>query len=119
MTIIKIVLYIVGIIVSLILIVISLLGINYLLIKKPKENKRGWRTRPLGRDGISYQEKGKNGWNGIEIDGEMLFGKISKVLYFKTKKKWNEYPEWAQNRREIINRIKLDFPPKDTEYEND
>ncbi len=103
--------------------IIILLGIVlFFLIRfqiwKIKENKRGWRTRSLWRDLISYQERINNEWKKIEIDGEMLVGKISKVIYFKTEKEWTEYPEWAQNRMEIINRIKMEFPPTRTEYQN-
>ena len=44
---------------------------------------------------------------------------MSKVLYFKTEEKWIEYPDWANNRKEIIRRVKMDYPPEQTEYEND
>ena len=88
-------------------------------IWKIKENKRGWRTRPLGRDSIYYYEKINNEWKRIEISGEMLVGKMLKVIYFKNEKNWTEYPEWAHNRKEIIRRVKMDYPPEQTEYEND
>ena len=88
-------------------------------ILKIKENKRAWRTRALGRDGITYEERINNEWKKIEIDGEMLVGKISKVIYFKTEKEWTSYPEWAQNRKEIIGRIKKEWPPSRTDYENE
>jgi len=84
-----------------------------------KENKRGWRTKSLGRSTIFYQEKIDNEWKSIEIDGEMLVGKISKVLYFKNDEEWRDYPKWAQNRKEIIGRIKQDWPPSRTDYENE
>mgnify|MGYP001804205274 CR=1 FL=1 len=87
-------------------------------IWKIQENKRGWRVRALGRDRISYQERINNEWEKIEIEGELLIGKISKVIYFKTEKEWTSYPEWAQNRTEIIERIKIEHPPNITEYEN-
>ncbi|AXG70771.1 hypothetical protein KORDIASMS9_03017 [Kordia sp. SMS9] len=116
---IKIVLYIIGIIVAFIVVALLLIFMNYFLFIKPKDTKRGWRIRSLGRDAISYQEKIGNEWKGIKIDGEMLIGKIRKVLFFKTEEKWTEYPEWAQHREKIIDRIKLDFPPKTTEYKND
>jgi len=88
-------------------------------IWKIKENKRGWRTRALGRDGISYQERINNEWKKIEIDSELLIGKISKVIYFKTEKEWTSYPKWAQNRMKIIGRIKMEYSPNNTEYENE
>lgn len=87
-------------------------------IRKVKENRQGWRTRPRGRDAILYQQKIDNKWSGIEIDGEMLIGKIIKVIYFRTQEEWKKYPEWAQNREEIIMRVKLNYPSKWTEYEN-
>ena len=102
----------------LILVGIILFFIVRFQILKIKENKRGWRTRSLGRGGISYEELIINKWCKIEIDGEMLVGKINKVIYFKTEKEWTSYPEWAQNRTEIIGRVKMDFPPNNTEYEN-
>jgi len=119
MTIIKLALFIIGIIISLILLIIIFLGINYFLIKKPQENKRGWRTKLYGRDPILYEEKINGEWKSIIISAEMLVGKVNKVIYFKNEKEWNEYPKWAQNRNEIIKRVKLEYPPKNTEYEND
>lgn len=87
-------------------------------IWKIKENRQKWRVRNLGRDIISYQEKINGEWKKIEIDGEILMGEKSKVLYFKSEKKWSEYPEWAKNRAKIIERVKLKFPEKYNEYEN-
>ena len=88
-------------------------------LQAKKEHKRGWRTKSRGRDAIFYEEKFKGGWKSIEIDGEMLVGKINKVLYFKTEEEWKGYPDWAQHRSEIITRIKQDWPPTRTDYEND
>ncbi|MEM6687077.1 MAG: hypothetical protein AAF617_14950, partial [Bacteroidota bacterium] len=84
-----------------------------------KENKRGWRTRSLGRDDFSYQQKIDNEWKEITIEAELLVGKISRVIYFKAVENWSDYPEWAQDRDEIIQRIKIEYPPHQTEYEND
>jgi hypothetical protein len=87
---------------------------------KIKENKQGWRTRPKGRDTISYQQRFRGKWKSIEIDGELLsVGKKINVIYFKSQEKWVEYPEWAQNRKRIIQRVKMNYPPEKTEYEND
>ena len=88
-------------------------------IWKIKENRLGWRTRPLGRDNILYQEKIEGEWKGIKIDGELLLhGKVSRIIYFKTDSEWVEYPKWARDRKKIIQRVKINYPPQRTEYEN-
>lgn len=87
-------------------------------IKKRKEGKQGWKVSKRGRDAIVYSQKVDGEWKFIEVDGELLLGKVSHVIYFKTEDEWTSYPKWAQNRTEIINRIKMVFPPSRTEYEN-
>ncbi|MEM6718530.1 MAG: hypothetical protein AAF611_04355 [Bacteroidota bacterium] len=106
-------------IILLILSAIFLLVLIAYIIRTVKENKRGWRAQPIGRDSILYQQKIKNEWKEIQIEGEMLVGDIHKIIYFKTEQDWAAYPEWAQNRTEIIQRIKIDYPPHSTEYLND
>jgi len=105
----------IGIIILIGLIIIFLLiG----LINKLWQERLGWNAYRSGRDGITYAQKVDGKWERIEIDGEMLTGKISHVIYFKSEKQWTEYPNWAQNRMEIINRVKLKYPANRTEYEN-
>lgn len=109
-------LYVFGLILIVGLIFIQLID-NW--FKKRKEEKQGWRVRRKGRGGISYEQKVEGKWEQIEVDGELLLGKINLVLYFETEIGWTKYPKWAQNRNEILSRIKSKFPPKTTDYEND
>ncbi|WP_298544320.1 hypothetical protein [uncultured Aquimarina sp.] len=108
-------LYVIGIIVISVFIVVKRIMTRY------KEGIRGWKTYRKGRDEIAYAQKVDGEWKEIVIDGEMLgFGsKISIVIYFDSKAKWNEYPKWAKNREEIIKRIKQDYLSRNTEYEYD
>ena len=69
-------------------------------------------------DKADYEQKVNDEWEKIVIDREILLGKISSVIYFKTNQEWLEYPKWAQNRAEIIERVKKEFPPSSTEYED-
>ncbi len=97
--------------------IIIILIINKQILNR-KEKKLGWKAYRNGRDEIYYEQKVNEEWKKIEIVGEILLGKICFVIYFKTKKEWLEYPKWAQNRTEIIERIKTKFPPSRTEYDN-
>ncbi|MFD2587241.1 hypothetical protein ACFSQJ_09890 [Croceitalea marina] len=85
---------------------------------KGKKEPKNWKVSKKGRDAISYEQKVDGEWKSIEIDGELLLGKINHVIYFKSEGEWTDYPKWAQNRSEIIRRIKMVFPPTRTEYEN-
>ncbi|THD67427.1 hypothetical protein E7Z59_07125 [Robertkochia marina] len=114
----KLIINVLALIVLIIIGIILFYNIKWFLFQRPKENKRGWRTKSSGRDNIIYQEKIENEWKGIEIQGEMLVGRKSKVLYFNSEKEWKRYPEWAQNRNQIIERIKMEWPPERTEYQN-
>lgn len=103
-----------------VVIVFGLIAILLLIgfIKKLWQERLGWNVYRSGRNGITYTQKVDGKWKRIEVDGEILLGKVSHVIYFKTKNEWTEYPQWAQNRMEIINRIKLKYPTSQTEYEN-
>ncbi|AXT62292.1 hypothetical protein D1816_18630 [Aquimarina sp. AD10] len=96
--------------------IIVLLFIGWIL--KLWQERLGWNAYGSGRDGITYTQKVDGKWKRIEIDAELLLGKINRIIYFKTEKEWTAYPEWAQNRTEIIHRIKLKYPANRTEYEN-
>ncbi len=87
-------------------------------IEERKQEKQDWKVSKKGRDGIIYSQKVDGEWRSIEVDGELLLGQINHVIYFKNEEEWAAYPKWAQNRTEIINRIKIVFPPSRTEYEN-
>jgi hypothetical protein len=105
------------------LVTILVFGIVLLLlingqISSQKEKKQGWKVIKKGKDGIVYEQKVDGEWKSIDVDAELLLGKINHVIYFKTEIEWTEYPEWAQNRTEIISRIKTKFPHTRTEYEN-
>ena len=105
------------------ILVILIIGIIIVLITKKqllsrKEEKQGWKVFRKGRDEIFYMQKISDKWQGIEIAGEILIGKIGFVIYLKTEEEWLEYPNWARNRAEIIERIKIEFPLSHTEYEN-
>lgn len=81
-----------------------------------RERWRGWRTQPLERDSIVYQEFINNQWESIEIEGERKKWGKRKILYLKSEEDWESYPDWARNRRKIVGRIKKNYPPKRIEY---
>lgn len=39
------------------------------------------------------------------IEGEILFGRAHHVIYFNYSDEWQNYPEWAQNRRDEMIRV--------------
>ena len=91
----------------------------FLIWKRAKERRRGWRVWHSGRDLMHYSELRDGKWATLEIDGEMLTGKAHHVIYFRTPSKWDSYPEWARPRREeIIGRIKSEFKAPGYEYDN-
>lgn len=82
---------------------------------RKKENGRGWRVGHVGRDQMYYEEIISGHWERIIIDGELLVGRAHHVIFFRSEKNWQLYPEWARNRREeIISRIQNEF--REPEY---
>ena len=76
-----------------------------------------WRVRHQGRAGILYEELHDGHWRSFAIDGEMLTGQPSFVIYFGAMEAWKEAPDWAQGRRgEIIGRIKSVMRIPEYEY---
>ena len=77
-----------------------------------------WRVGHSGRDSMYYEEFIAGEWKRITIDGEMLMGRAHHVIYFANGERWQDYPEWARDRRtEIIGRIKARFRKPEYEYE--
>jgi hypothetical protein len=78
---------------------------------------QGWRVGHQGRDQMYYEELHDGVWRRIDIDGEMLMGPARHVISFASPGRWQEFPEWARDRRaEIIGRITSEFRPPDYEY---
>src|SRR5262245_722686 len=79
-----------------------------------------WRVGHKGRDSMYYEETCEGGWRRLDIDGEMLTGRAHHVIYFGSRAKWDQGPEWARGRREeIITRIKSAFPIPDYQYQGE
>ena len=57
-----------------------------------------------------YAEKFKGIWKRIEINAKIDYGTF--VPCFKDEDEWKDYPDWAQNRDLIIERVTKKFPPK-------
>ncbi len=84
-----------------------------------KGGARGWRVGHAGRDCMYYEERSDGAWQRLEINGEMLTGHAHHVIYFRSPKEWQGYPEWARHRREeIVGRIKSEFREPDYEYDD-
>jgi hypothetical protein len=76
-----------------------------------------WRVQRHGRGGVSYKEWHGGAWRTLDIDGEVLSGKPSFVVYFGSVAAWRDTPEWARGRRkEIIGRIKSVMRIPEYEY---
>jgi hypothetical protein len=85
--------------------------------ERPAEQASRWRVKRRGRAGITYEEEYDRGWRAMDIDGEMLSGTPSFVIYFGSIAAWREAPSWAQGRRdEIIARVKTAMPIPTYEY---
>lgn len=85
--------------------------------RPPTDGARDWRVGHQGRDRMYYEERQPDGWQRLDLDGEMLMGPAHHVIYFASPARWLAYPEWARHRRgEIIARIQSEFRPPDYEY---
>ncbi|WP_299272910.1 hypothetical protein [uncultured Psychroserpens sp.] len=81
------------------------------IIRYFRNEKRGWKFYKKNHKKIIYSEKIKGTWKHIEIDAEIDYGTF--VPCFKNEENWTDYPDWAQNRNVIMDRIKEKFPLKD------
>ncbi len=79
----------------------------------------GWYVEHNGRCGIFYYELYSLKIKKIFIDGEILIGIPSYVLYIPNDDDWlNNYPNWASSKKEeIIKRIKTKFKEPEYSYE--
>jgi hypothetical protein len=77
------------------------------IIRYIRNENRGWKFYKKGYDKIIYSEKINGLWKHIEIDAKIDFGTF--VPCFRNSEDWKEYPDWAQNRRVIIDRIERKF----------
>lgn len=72
-----------------------------------KENKRKWKIRKRDSETRDYLELDSNGlWRQITFSCESYAKNVPRhALYIR--KNWEEYPEWAQFRKEeIMTRVK-------------
>lgn len=83
----------------------------------PARNTLRWRVGHQGRDGMYYEEEVGNAWRRIDIDGELLTGRAHHAVYLAGPEQWQQYPDWARDRRdEIVARIRSQFRPPDYDY---
>lgn len=75
-----------------------------------KHNKQGWKVEKLSYKQIHYSEKFDGKWKYIEIDANITIGTFEP--FFKNKEDWKAYPDWAQNRPIIMERVTKKFPLK-------
>lgn len=90
-----------------VLIIVSI----YETIRFFRNEKRGWKVYKKSRHIIIYAEKINGSWQRIDVDAKIDIGTF--IPCFKDEKEWESYPEWAQNRNVIMDRIKEKFPLKD------
>ncbi|AXG70921.1 hypothetical protein KORDIASMS9_03176 [Kordia sp. SMS9] len=74
-------------------------------------NKQGWKVQKISYKQIDYSEKINEKWQTIKIDANITIGTFEP--FFKSKEAWKSYPNWAQNRSLIIERVTKKFPLKD------
>ncbi|PQJ78450.1 hypothetical protein [Polaribacter porphyrae] len=95
----------------LLLILLFIIGVYVeKLIKRVRDDKLGWKVQKFNRDKIIYSEKINNKWESIDIRAGFDIGTF--VVHFENKTDWKEYPEWAQDRNLVIERVLLRFPKK-------
>ncbi|MEM6687363.1 MAG: hypothetical protein AAF617_16405 [Bacteroidota bacterium] len=76
-----------------------------------KYNAQGWKAEKISYKQINYSEKVDGQWKVIQIDANITIGTFEP--FFKSKEEWKTYPDWAQDRKKIINRVVTVFPMKD------
>lgn len=77
---------------------------------KNRDNKLGWKAYKKDTKTFIYSEKLNGKWDEILIDRAYELGSF--YPDFKSKEDWKEYPNWAQNRDLIINRVLIRFLKK-------
>ncbi len=90
--------------------VLTALTINATFATK-KQIKQGWKTYREGKEAHFYAELIEGNWRSIQFDSEWYSKNAPRhILYIK--KDWSSYPDWAQDRKEIIiDRLHQKFKP--------
>ncbi|NOQ73618.1 MAG: hypothetical protein GQ574_16550 [Crocinitomix sp.] len=88
----------------------AVIGVNAVFSSK-KQTKRGWKTHRNGKDAHSYSELFEGSWRSIELKSEWFSKNAPRhVIYIQ--KDWAFFPQWAQERKEIIiSRLEQEFKP--------
>lgn len=66
-------------------------------------DKYGWRVDKTAYDTYTYSERVQGKWQKITIHRAYYNGSF--YPDFKSEQEWRSYPEWAQDRSEIIERV--------------
>jgi hypothetical protein len=88
----------------------ALLFLGDFLRKFYRDRKLGWKVKHTSHDRFCYFEYINGKWEFIVID--RVYSAGSFYPKFKNECDWKDYPEWAQHRNQIIERISLRFPKK-------
>jgi len=84
------------------------------------DRKRGWRIRPIGRDGARYEEFSLGQWHGFAFTNELLCGPgKGRCVYFPSASHWSALPTWAQGRRDqILHRVQSKLKTSNHDYQD-
>ncbi|MBD81179.1 MAG: hypothetical protein CL840_19835 [Crocinitomicaceae bacterium] len=86
---------------------LSLLGIMIIilyliyLLKRSKENRRGWKIRKTGNNYQEYAEFDSGKWRSLNFKFEMYSKEVPRHAIV-IPKDWSNFPSWAQDKREVI-----------------
>jgi hypothetical protein len=91
-------------------IIALVIGTNSVFANK-KKLKRGWKIQREAKDMHLYAELFDGEWRSIEIKSEWYSKNVPRhAIYIK--RDWSSYPDWAQERKElIIQRLQEEFKP--------
>ena len=76
-----------------------------------RDNDLGWKANKKNYKEITYSERIDGKWQHIKVDADITIGTFEPK--FKSKSEWLSYPEWAQDREKIIERVQKRYPIKD------
>lgn len=93
-----------------VLLVLILQWIDKTLRDRRIAKEFGWRAYKKAHNTFIYGEKYQNSWREIEIHRAYRFHYGGFYIDFKDRDSWKEYPNWAQDRDKIVERVISLFP---------
>lgn len=81
-----------------------------------RDKKLGWKAYKKSYKEITYSELIDGKWHSIIVDAHINVGTFEPN--FKSEADWGSYPEWAQDRKKIMERVIKRYPMKYAELDD-